>query len=593
MSHLGFIAAVAAAYTLFIGVLYRRPGRVNEIFDQYRRTGSLRVTITLWFGVMAVTFLFVQWLRLPFFRYVLEKIASAAALTSSGLDLVHTAGLVVVVLCEVIVIVHWLMYLIYAWRGTHRYRFPEIPPLPADPPSVAVLIASCDEEPEVLSRSLSTINRLRYPRLKIYLIENSRKSSYKKQALALAEKNGVKVIDIPNRGHKAGALNDAMPLLDERPDLIAVIDADQAVLPEFLEETVPVLLSDPKLAFVQTSQLYENADQNWLVRAAAQQEMLLYDTIMEAKGSYRRTLCCGSNFVMRTAALEDVGGWDERSVSEDLMTSFMIHWKGWKSLYMRRRYSFGLGPPDLYSYWQQQKRWATGNTTVARIVLKSLLKQNPPLSPALAVDYIWSAGYYITAMALAGLATLPILLLILVRLGMGDIWLSQQEFRPLEWVYLSVYPLYAVIMLFPYVHMRLRGYPVRNLLMLQGLLSITIPVYVQSALRGILKKITFFEIAPKVFSKTRIKFWRAPQTYIFAGLMAAGGTILHLAVSYPAATFLWIILFWTFFYTVSFGHFFIFEFAGRLSPPMRETVPMPDAASEPLHVTETETTPCS
>jgi cellulose synthase (UDP-forming) len=174
--------------------------------------------------------------------------------------------------------------------------------------------------------------------------------------MQLAGKYGVEVLHIRNRGHKAGALNDALKQLGSHAPYLAVVDADQRVEPDFLKDIVPLLEADAKVAFVQTTQLYENADETWLCRAAAQQETILYDTILEAKGALGRALCCGTNFVMRMKALEDVGGWDERTVSEDLCTSYLMHRRGWKSLFVRRAAAGDWGQ----SIWRILKQSGAG-----------------------------------------------------------------------------------------------------------------------------------------------------------------------------------------------------------------------------------------
>jgi len=190
----------------------------------------------------------------------------------------------------------------------------------ADPPKVAVLIPSCDEDPAVLSRSVGSAARLAYPNLRVVLVENSRDRGAKDAARAVAAQFRVELLDIPNRGLKAAALNDADAWLDEDTKYIAVLDADQGVSPNFLSDLVPMLERDDGLAFVQTPQLYENAEQSLLTRAIAQQQMLLYDCVLEAKNAYQRATCYGTNVVLRRAALKEVGGWDETTVTEDITT---------------------------------------------------------------------------------------------------------------------------------------------------------------------------------------------------------------------------------------------------------------------------------
>ena len=262
--------------------------------------------------------------------------------------------------------------------------------------------------------------------------------------------------------------------------------------------------------------------------------MLLYDTIMEAKSTVGEALCCGTNFVMRRRALEDAGGWDERSISEDLMTSFLIRNEGWKSLYVRRPYVKGLGPLDISSYWKQQKRWASGNTTVVRLIWRALLRGKPkPAALKHSIGYLWSAGFYIAAMGLAGLAALPVLLLIASYLHAPHALQPVPGAQPKEWLFLSVYPFYAVVMLYPYVHMRMRGYPFRNLMMVQGLLAVTLPVYVVSVVKGLFTDQTFFEIASKKLSADMKARLLGPQAIVLLAALAAGSLLTHNILTQP------------------------------------------------------------
>ncbi len=558
-----YTALVVLLLAALIMLGYKPRTEINTVFDQYRRTPALRRTVTAWFFVMAIVFVFVQGLRIPFVKYVLEEIANTASLHATGWEPVHAFGLIVLLGCELLVLSHWLLYIFYCWRATHRYKLPPTLPLYEPAPQVLIMIACCDEDPDILERSLRTVKQLDYPNYRAYLIENSRTPENKAACTRVAEELGVPVHHIPNRGHKAGALNDSLPSLRGNAKYIAIFDVDHEIKPEALRELVPLLEKDDGIAFVQTPQLYANAEETWTTRAAAMQEMLLYDSVMEAKGANEQALCCGSNFVMRIDALDSVGGWDEHTVSEDLMTSFWLHAKGWKSLYHRKAYAIGMGPTTVYGYWKQQRRWATGNTSVARIVWKNQWTKNR-VPFKVAVDYLWSSGYYFVTLALGYLATVPMLLLLFVRFGIGGAdWYLQPTMRPIDYVYLSVYPLYVAVALFPYVHMRLRGYSLRNLVLLQGLLANTLPVYVTSVLRGVFGNVRIFVPAPKKAIHVHKPFWKTPQSYIFIALLIVGGLLFHMSRTEAVAPFVYILLFWTFVYTISFAHFFIFTIESR------------------------------
>jgi cellulose synthase (UDP-forming) len=516
--------------------------------------------------------IFGQWMRIPFYGYLLRRFSDPIQVWADGWGALHTIGYLLVAIAELMLIAQWATYLVYAWMGAANYRLPVSPALSNDPPEVIVLIPACNEDPEILERSVSTVMKFDYPNYRAYLVENSRTEKHKRIAVELAERYGLSVVHVPNRGSKAAALNEALPKVKGNAKYMAIFDVDHEVHADFLKALVPILEADERLAFVQTPQLYANAEENLITRAAAMQEMLLYDTIMEAKGSYQRALCCGSNDLVRISAIEDVGGWDESTVSEDLATSFLMHLRGWKSVYHRRAFAVGMGPTTLKSYWAQQKRWAEGNTAVAKMILRKMAsRQCFSLDWKLHLDYLWSAGYYISTMALAYLAIVPMLLTFAVRLAVaGPEWMQMPTTRPIEWVYLSVYPLYAAAMMFPYVHMRLRGYALRNLVMLQGLLACTIPIYISSVLFGLFWPSSEFGITPKQSAGEVFSIWSRPQPFIFIALLAAGSVVFDQLMTQRAVSFAWILMAWIFIWTLSASHVFLFawqnKLLGRLKP---------------------------
>lgn len=188
-----FPLALILTFALLLGVFYRGPSRINEVFAEGRRPAALRRTVNLWFGVMIGVFVLVQALRIPFFEYVIGKLAHPSRVFSSWHDLAHTIGLLVLITAELIVIWQWLHYLIQCRRGIAKYRIPDLPSLAQPAPSVVVLVPCCDEEPEILQRSVSSISGLTYPNLSVWLVENSRKPEYKAQAERIAAEYGVGV----------------------------------------------------------------------------------------------------------------------------------------------------------------------------------------------------------------------------------------------------------------------------------------------------------------------------------------------------------------------------------------------------------------
>lgn len=110
--------------------------------------------------------------------------------------------------------------------------------------------------------------------------------------------------------------------------------------------------------------------------------------------------------VISRKALESIGGMSEHSITEDLLTSLLMHSKGWKSIYVPKILAQGLAPEDLGSYWKQQFRWARGS-------LEVLFKFNPLWLKGLRwsqrIQYLASVTYYLSGLVVLIDAILPIL----------------------------------------------------------------------------------------------------------------------------------------------------------------------------------------
>jgi hypothetical protein len=182
------------------------------------------------------------------------------------------------------------------------------------------------------------------------------------------------------------------------------------------------------------------------------------------------------------------------------------------------------------------------------------------------------------------------LLTFAVKLALaGPEWMQIPATRPIEWVYLSVYPLYAVAMMFPYVHMRLRGYALRNLVALQGLLACTLPIYISSVLLGLFRSSREFKITPKQSVGEVSSIWNRPQPYVFFVLLATGSIIFDQLLSQRAVSFAWILMVWMYIWSLSASHIFIFAWQSKARNGFK-SVPMgkPHEPSE-RDVAQTET----
>lgn len=354
-------------------------------------------------------------------------------------------------------------------------------------PSVAILVASRHEPRDVLERTFLTINNINYANKQVYFLDDSTEERYKFEAEELCEGCGLTLYRrTVRRGAKAGIVNDCLKALDQK--YVAIFDADQNPMPDFLSSVIPIMEADPKLAFVQTPQFYSNIRSSAVARGAAFQQAVFYEYICEGKNTNDSMFCCGTNVVFRREALLSVGGLDESTVTEDFATSIKLHQKGWRSLYYNHVSAFGMGPIDLGGYFKQQFRWATGTITVMKKVLRGLLFRPFSLSLSQWWEYLLSSTYYLVGVAYFCMMVFPIIYLLL---GIPSF------FARAEIYFLAFVPYIVLSMSVFYAVLRSRNYRIRDLFLGQLLGEVTFPVYMRAALSSLIGVKIVFDVTEK------------------------------------------------------------------------------------------------
>lgn len=256
-----------------------------------------------------------------------------------------------------------LMLWLY-WRKRH-----EKIPLPAlqETPRVTVQLPIFDEL-YVVERLIDAAAALDYPRAKLEIqvlddsddettsIAQARVELYRKQGL------DITVIHRSDRtGFKAGAL--ANGFQRARGEFIAIFDADFVPPRSFLRQTIPHLVADPTLGLVQTRWGHLNAKYSSLTRA--QSIALDGHFVVEQTARARNGLFFnfnGTGGVWRRACIEQCGGWQGDTVSEDLDLSYRAQMRGWNFLFLPDIVSPAEIPPQIHAWKRQQFRWAKGST---------------------------------------------------------------------------------------------------------------------------------------------------------------------------------------------------------------------------------------
>jgi cellulose synthase/poly-beta-1,6-N-acetylglucosamine synthase-like glycosyltransferase len=165
---------------------------------------------------------------------------------------------------------------------------------------------------------------------------------------------------------------------------------------DFLRRTVPALIADSGLAYVQARWKHANRTKNWLTRA---QGMLLdAHFAVEQEARFRAGAPMsfnGTAGVWNRDAIDDGGGWTGDTLTEDLDLSMRCAMKGWRSALLSDVEVPGELPDTAAAWRAQQARWTTGHAQTARKLLPAIWLSAMPLwkKTAMSLQMIQFAFY--------------------------------------------------------------------------------------------------------------------------------------------------------------------------------------------------------
>ena len=316
-----------------------------------------------------------------------------------GLSLILQCGLAGVLLLLALLSAQLVM--LGTFRLFHPARRVRLPLLPDEAlPPVLVQLPVRDEGTLAL-RVAAAAARLDWPRdrLEIQLLDDGSAEHHEELARAVMETvpPGVKVAILRRNdrtGFKAGNLAFGLKHCDA--PYVAIFDADFVPPTDFLRRTVPALVADSGLAYVQARWGHANRTKNWLTRA---QGMLLdAHFAVEQEARFRAGLPMsfnGTAGVWSRAAIDNGGGWTGDTLTEDLDLSMRCAMKGWRTALMSDVEVPGELPETAAAWRAQQARWTKGHAQTARKLLPAIWASDMPLwkKAAMSLQMIQFAFY--------------------------------------------------------------------------------------------------------------------------------------------------------------------------------------------------------
>ncbi|XP_042447197.1 glucomannan 4-beta-mannosyltransferase 1-like isoform X1 [Zingiber officinale] len=178
------------------------------------------------------------------------------------------------------------------------------------------------------------------------------------------------------KGYKAGALKLGMEhSYAKECEFVAIFDSDFQPEANFLKKTIPFLVHNPRIALVQTRWQFVNFSDCLMTRI--QKMTLDYHFKVEQEVGSSTFAFFGFNGtagVWRISAINEVGGWKDRTTVEDMDLAVRATLKGWKLLYVGDVKVKSELPSTFKAYRRQQHRWTCGAAHLFRKMGIEILK---------------------------------------------------------------------------------------------------------------------------------------------------------------------------------------------------------------------------
>lgn len=284
------------------------------------------------------------------------------------------------------------------------------PVILADYPTVTVQLPVYNEL-YVIERLINAVAQLNYPKEKLHIqiLDDStdETSALIRRRVEVLQSAGFDIVHLQRtvrKGYKAGAL--AYGLESAKGEFIAVFDADFVPSPDFLMQTIPSF-SDPKTGVVQTRWEHLNKHHSLLTKLQA----FGLDAHFSIEQAGRNAAGHFINFngtagVWRKKCIEDAGGWQSDTLTEDLDLSYRAQVRGWKFIYREDIGTPAELPVAINALKNQQFRWNKGAAECVRKNLGTILqKRGLPFSTKLhAIFHLMNSTIFIFIMATAFLS---------------------------------------------------------------------------------------------------------------------------------------------------------------------------------------------
>ncbi len=294
----------------------------------------------------------------------------------------------------------------------HRHKIYQPPGRFADLPRITIQLPMFNED-TVAERIIRATCQIDYPldKLEIQVLDDSTDHSADIARRACEEwaSRGypIRFIHREDRtGYKAGALAEGLKIASG--EFIAIFDAD-FIPPRDILRNVVDYFSDERIGMVQVRWDHLNRDASILTRTQAiflDAHFIIEHTARNRSGRFMHFN--GTAGIWRRKTIEDAGGWQHDTLTEDLDLSYRAQLKGWRFVYLPQFCAPAELPPEIISFKQQAHRWTKGGFQTAIKLLPRILRSRLPIHVKLEAFFHLTNTVVYPLMVLVTVLTYPV-----------------------------------------------------------------------------------------------------------------------------------------------------------------------------------------
>ncbi|KAH7431466.1 hypothetical protein KP509_08G049600 [Ceratopteris richardii] len=266
-------------------------------------------------------------------------------------------------------------------------------------PTVHIMLPCCKEPTEVPQDSILAALALNYPkdRFRVFVLDDGGDDDLKAFCDAYRVESGndqlvyLRRKKIPGVPHnfKCGNLNYGLQHSDA--EYVVMMDADMILHPSFLNRMLPHIVNSPQVSFVQIPQSFYNLPIGDPLNDACG---FGYDRVMVHRNTLGCATCVGTGVIFRRKHLDDIGGFQPQSITEDTMTAYTLFNRGYRSAYVNEKLQVGLVPWSFEAFVKQRQRWGQGALQQFAATWRKMLGPSSKLNILQKFCYFWHTGFY-------------------------------------------------------------------------------------------------------------------------------------------------------------------------------------------------------